>query len=73
MDRPYVLPCPAKAFALGLDDVNVWLSSLVDSGPWDIFICTRGPEQHFLTGTLLLDLFGTFGSVKVGLLHVLPQ
>ena len=44
VDRPYMLPGPVVAFALGLYDVAVQHSSLVDNGA---IIC-QGQEQHFL-------------------------
>ena len=49
VDRPYVFPCAAIAFALGLNDVTVWLGSLVDNGPMGYAHLLRG------TGTALLD------------------
>ena len=38
VDRPYMLPGPTIAFALGLFDVAAWCSSLVNNGPRDVFI-----------------------------------
>ena len=51
-------------FALGLHDIAVGLSSLVNKGPRYILIISRGPEQHFLTGALLCQLTGTMGLVS---------
>ena len=50
VDRPYMLPGSAIVFALGLYDVSVQHSSLVNNGPWDVFIFCPRPEQHFLAG-----------------------
>ena len=49
VDWPYMLSSLAVTLALGLHDVTVGLSSLVDNGPWYILIICRGPKQHFLT------------------------
>ena len=46
--------CSAVSLALGLYDVAAGVSSLVDSGPLDVFLSVGEPKQHFLTGALLL-------------------
>ena len=48
MDWPQVFPCSTLPFALGLYEVTVWCSSLVDNGPGNVFTIYWGPEEHFL-------------------------
>ena len=50
LDWPCMLSCAVVMLALGLHDIAVGLSSLVDNGPCYILIICRGPKQHFLTG-----------------------
>ena len=45
---PLVFPGSVVMFVLGLCDVAVWPSSLVDYGPGDVYIIAQGPEKHFL-------------------------
>ena len=71
VDRPYVFPCPVVSFALGLYDVTVQLSSLVDNSPWNVLVICRRPEYDFLAWAWLWKLSGTMGTIEVGPLCLL--
>ena len=42
-------PCALVTITLGLHDVALGLSSLVNNNPWYILLISRVPKQHFMT------------------------
>ena len=63
MNGPQVFPCSPVSFALDLHKVAVQCGSLVNYGPWNVFLIYMGPEENFLPWGELRNSVSSMGFV----------
>ena len=68
--RPYMLPGPVEAFALGLCDVAVWYDSLIDNGSGGCIHLLPGTRTALLGWGLALEALWCHRLCLSGSLHL---